>query len=294
MINMTKATIAIAIIAALMMISGCGEQKLGTSAEIKDRGYDPVLEQRIAKELSDTSEEMKRPDYLPPEMFSRLPEFPKDFYQVRTLVRTGRITDIGSLEEKYWMQPEFFPNFEEIGVPLLAHPPKDRWGAYGIAVYPADSVSTVEKGKSLDIFFFIKSNYLVETYQGINLLPVFPAKAGIESGFQMPDGTKSFKQDPKTVESYFDITVEPNLFLLEPNFPVYNINGTHRVKVTVTPKQNTPPGNYAIGLDTADIPEEKENEWIRQHLNLYTSGGMTKIERPYYQAFIQVVESGTQ
>jgi hypothetical protein len=227
-------------------------------------------------------------------MFSRLPAFPKDFYQIRTLVRTGRITDFGDLEERYWMQPEFFPNFEEIGAPLLSHPPKDRWGAYGIAVYPADSVSVIEDGKSLDIFFFIKSNYLVETYQGVNLVPAFPEKTEIESGFQLPGGATGVKQDPKLAKDYFDVSVAPGLFILEPNFPIYNINGTRKIKLTITAKENTPPGNYVIGLDTDQVPRWQEEEWVKQYLNLYTSGGMTKIERPYYQAFIQVVESETE
>jgi hypothetical protein len=292
--NTTRTIIAIAMIAALMLITGCGEKPTGTSAPIRERSYDPELEARIARELSNSTINTERPDNLPPEMFSRLPQFPKDFYQIRTLVRTGRITDFGNLEDRYWMQPEFFPNFEEIGVPLLQHPPKDRWGAYGIAVYPADSVSTIEKGKRLDIFFFIKSNYLVETYQGVNLVPVFPDSTSVQSGFQMPGGAKEVKQDPEKTKGYFDIQVEPNPFILEPNFPIYNINGTRKVRITITAKEGTPPGNYIIGLDTDQVPNEYEQQWLKQYLNLYTSGGMTKIERPYYQAFIQVVESETK
>jgi len=286
----TKTTIAIIMIASMLIICGCGSSKPGTVAPIKEKSYDPALEARIAQAMANDSTKSDRPDNLPPDMFKRLPEFPKDFYQIRTLVRTGRITDFANLEERYWMQPEFFPNFEEIGVPLLSHPPENRWGAYGIAVYPADMVSTIEQGKSLDTYFFIKSNYLVETYQGVNLIPIYPSHTAIQSGFELPDGSKEVKQNSSIVKDYFDVKVEPNPFILEPNFPIYNINGTRKIKMTITVKENTPPGEYVVGLDTGTVPESYEQQWLKAYLNLYTSGGMTKIERPYYQAFVQVVE----
>ena len=297
-------------LSAVMLIlaaatSGCGAEANGTrhsteetdtketmveKAITQEKPYSEELEKRIAKELSEHKPGESRPDYLPAVMFSKLPEFPDDFYRVRTLVRLGRITDLGSLEQRYWMQPEFFPKFEDVGVSLLQNPPENRWGAYGIAVYPADSISTIVRGESLDIYFFIKSNYLVETYQGVNLEPVFLEESSIETGFSFPDGSTDVRQNVSEVKKNLDVKVSPNPFILEPNFPIYNINGTRKIVMTVTVAEDTPPGNYAIGLDTADVPLEYEKQWIREYLNLYTSGGMTKIERPYYQAFITVVE----
>jgi hypothetical protein len=293
--NTTKATIAIALIAAMIMITGCGQAKLETTADIReDAPYSEELQKRIVAEQSAEKPGEERPDYLPKEMFARLPEFPKDFYQVRSLVRIGRITDFGNLEDKYWMQPEFFPYFEEIGLPLLQNPPKDRWGAYGIAVYPGDSVASIAPGESLDFYFFIKSNYIVETYQGVNLVPMFPEKASIETGYEFPDGTKDVKQDPAKAEKYLKVTVEPNPFILEPNFPIYNYNGTRKVRFTVTASSDTPPGKYVIGLDTGNVPDEYEQRWLKEYLNMYTSGGMTKIDRPYYRAFISVAGGETK
>ncbi|MFH1064084.1 MAG: hypothetical protein V1729_03320 [Candidatus Woesearchaeota archaeon] len=295
-----KKTMIVATIAALMLITivlmGCGPADpelepgaVNTQAEIKEKPYSESLEKRLAQELGNDTLQQVRPDYLPKEMFVRLPEFPADFYSVRNLVRLGRITDLKNLEERYWMQPEFFPHFEDIGVPLLQNPPENRWGAYGIATYPADSVATIRQGESLEMHFFIKSNYIVETYQGINLVPAFPPSVDIESGFEMPDGSRSVTQDPEKAAGYFDITASPNPFILEPNFPIYNPGGTLKVAVTITAHADTPPGNYVVGLDTGTVPEEYEQMWLKDYLNLYTSGGMTKIDRPYYQAFIEVV-----
>ncbi len=266
----------------IMTVTACKTE------DAEEKPYSEALEERLAKELSNETRTESRPDYLPAAMFSRLPGFPEDFYRVKTLIELGRIVDLENLGPEYWMQPEFFPHFEDIGVPLLQQPPEDRWGAYGIAVYPADSVSTIVAGESLDIYFFIKSNYLVETYQGINFEVKYPDSATIESGFEMPDGTKNVRQNSSEVEAYFDVKIDKNPFILEPNFPIYNVNGTRKIRITVTVSEDTPPGNYVVTLDTGNVPEEHEQKWLKEYLNLYTSGGMTKIDRPYYQAFIQI------
>jgi hypothetical protein len=138
------------------------------------------------------------------------------------------------------------------------------------------------------MYFYIKSGYLVETYQGINLAASYPASAQIASGAELPDGTRAVNQDPAVAQRHLSIKADPGQFVLEPNFPIYNVNGTRRVKVTVTADATAPAGNYVVALDTATVPQKIEQEWMKQYLNLYTSGGMTKIDRPYYQAFIHV------
>lgn len=273
------------------VIAGCTptDDKLGTNAPIRDKPYSADLEERIQRALTNqTVIRTTRPDYLPAEMFVNLPEFPADFYDVRNLVRLGRIADFENLEEKYWMQPEFFPQFEEIAVPLLQHPPEGRWGAYGLAVFPSDSVVSINPGDSLDVYFFVKSGYLVETFQGIQFNPVYPGKADILSGVEMPDGARSVTQDKNKVEDYFDVKIDPNPFLLEPNFPLYRREGTKKVKVTLTAKEYAPQGNYVIGLDTGTVAEELEQAWLKKHLTKYASAGLTKIDRPYYQVFVHV------
>lgn len=293
-LNPIKAMMAgLALLVLISAIAGCEEQ-LGTNAPVRDKPYSETLEKLISEELSNKSRAAERPDYLPADMFSRLPPFPEDFYQIRTLVRVGRITDFAELEPEYWEQPEFFPNFEEIGIPALQNPPENRWGVYGILTYPADVIATISPGDSLDTYFFIKSSYLVQTYQGINFDISFPAGASITSGVELPDGSKSVQQDSNKVKDYFDVQVDPNPFILDPNFPIYNINGTRKIKVTVTASEDTPPGNYIVALDTGKVPEENEKEWLMKYLNLYTSGGMVKLDRPYYQLFINVPEKESE
>lgn len=283
-----KIALAIAVIIIIFIGFSAYRNRLRTGAEILDSAYSDDVSKALAKNAGQPADGENRPDYLPAEMFASLPAFPKDFYRVRTLIRSGRLVDFANLEQEYWQQPEFFPHFEDIGVPLLQNPPKGRWGAYGIATYPADSVGSIAPGESLDMHFFIKSNYIVETYQGVYLKPVFNSETRMESGFTMPDGTERIKQNASAAQGYFKVVVEPNPLVLYPNYPKYQLNGTMKVKVTIFASNETPPGNYVIGLDTTTVPYEYEQKWLREFLNLYTSGGMTKIDRPYFQAFVEV------
>lgn len=282
--------VAIMIVIGIWLLIYFNNHRIRTGAEILDHPYSDDVGAALEKMSGQPGTGSERPDYLPEDMFERLPEMPKDFYQVRSLIRSGRLTDLENLEPEYWQQPEFFPHFEDIGVPLLSNPPEGRWGAYGLATFPADTVVAIRQGETLNTYFMIKSSYLVETYQGINLEPTYKDEIVIQSGFSMPDGSKTIEQDPAKVKEYFTVTLDPDPFVLYPNYPKYNINGTKKVRVTISASPETPPGNYVIGLDTAEVPDEYEQRWLREYLNLYTSGGLTKIDRPYFQAFVEVIE----
>ncbi len=255
----------------------------------KQQAYSSELEKRIQREESGQTQKSVRPDYLPSEMFKNLPKMPDDFYQKRSLVQSNIITDITNISEAYWLQPEWFPKFESNAVPVLANPPKDRWGAYGIAVYPPESVSGVKPGESLDMVFWLTSGYLVETYQGFKLEGIFPVSSST-SASAMLSGATSIHQDPETVKKYFNIEVTPNVFVLNPNFPIFSKDGTKRIKVRITAAKDTPPGDYLVAVDTVPPSADQETTWIKQYLNRYASGKYVKLDRPYYQAFISVSE----
>lgn len=268
----------------------------GCASEVTEKGdgvkpYSSHLEQRVANKLQGENMELNsKRDYLPAAMFVNLPEMPDDFYGMRTLMRTNQIKDLKKVGEEYWQQPEWFPMFEETGLAVLQNPPENRWGSQGYMVYPADSVSVAEPGQTVLMSFWIKSGYLVETYQGINFGVSFPKSAKIVTGQRLVDGSNGVEQN-SSVSQYFETNIGPKMFILEPNFPVYSRNGTRRVDVEVRVSEDTPEGNYVVAFDTVNVPEEQQEEWLMEYKNLYISGGMTKIDRPYYQAFITVRDS---
>ena len=89
---------------------------------------------------------------------------------------------------------------------------------------------------------------------------LFPAQATVASGVELPDGSRSVSQDPTEVKDYFEVEVDPNPTVLEPNFPIYRSGGTRKIKVTVSAKPETPLGNYVIGLDTTGVFANDHNK----------------------------------
>jgi hypothetical protein len=262
----------LAIAMMLLLVTGCKEkQKAGAEASIIE-GKPSV-----------------RPDYLPDVMFKNLPEMPADFYQMRDSMRSGKIRDLGKIGLEYYMQPEWFPNFEEAGLPLLQNPPEGRWGAFGFGSYPSDTVSTLVAGDTLKLHFYMRSSYLVETYQGISLTASFPESEAMVEGYTLPDGSAGVTQDP-AVKNYFDVEVSPKIFVLEPNFPIYSKNGTILVELSVTAKENAEPGNYVVAVDAGDAPDELHEQLAEMYGNRYAGSSFTKINRPYYRAFIVVAK----
>ena len=230
---------------------------------------------------------------LPTQMFANLPDMPRDFRQVQILYLQNKWNyPIG---RDYYNQPEWFPNFKLSGINNLKTVDPTRFGAYGYMVYPSDSVITLSKSTktSGNRTFWMRPSWIIVMPQGIHLVTSYPSSALIESPFfVLADGSKGVNQIPSDASQYFEVTVSPELFLLKPNFPIFNPESTIAVNVTIKLRSDVvvPVGNYVIGIDTGAVPEEQEKAWIREYMTKYVSGSMIHISRPYYQAFVSVVE----
>lgn len=250
-----------------------------------------------------------RPNYLPEKMFAKIPEMPKDFYQMRVMVEYNKIKDLSRIEPKYWLQPEWMPQetFEKIWVPVLQNPPINRWGGNGYTVHPGDSVATVSKGEDFYLYTYISSGLLIETYQGIHLVNTFPETGTIEMMFKFPDGTGTVTQNPSIAKNYFDVEYEyinPYLdnetkehwnllqedsFVLEPSFPVFSEKWKYLIKIHVTIDPKTPTGKYIIATDISAPSNDFNQEMYWKYKTRYTPGGTISIGRPWHRLFLEVV-----
>lgn len=265
-------------------------QELKARAEEAPEQYSKELLEKIEQAESPTADKAERPDYLPKAMFKNLPQMPGDFYAVRSMVHSNILKDIDEIAPEYWLQPEWFPGFEGRAVPTLQNPPKNRWGAWGVAIYPPETVAGIRPGETLETVFWLTSGYLVETFQGFKVEPKFPNSASITGAREMASGTDKVIQEPSEVRKYFEVEIEPEMFILEPNFPIWQVNGTRRIKVRITAAEDTPPGDYVVAVDNVAPSQEQEAAWQKQYLNRYASGKYVKLDRPFYQAFLTVSE----
>ncbi|MFH0972121.1 MAG: hypothetical protein V1835_06165 [Candidatus Micrarchaeota archaeon] len=251
--------------------------------------YPPELYARLQAYQSGIEAISVRPRYfgsITDEIFKELPPFPKDFYVIKLLFELGKITDPGKVTADYWKQPEFYRGFDSQGVKMMANPPQGRWGAFGLGTYPGETVVLAPKQSEFETRFFIHTSWLVQTYQGMGLYSVFPKSGSLQST-SYPDDTKAVQQDPETIKQYFDVTVTPDVVLLEPAFPIFKEGWTQMVTVKVRVK-NPPSGKYLIGINSGSPPSGKATEWLWKYKTNYVGGGSSSIGVPWYTIFIQV------
>lgn len=251
--------------------------------------YPPELYARLKFYQDTPTADAKRPSYfgsITDEIFKELPAFPKDFYIVKLLFELGKVTDPTKITSEYYKQPEFYPQFESQGVQMMSNPPQGRWGAFGYGTYPSETVVLTPRQGEFQAGFFFYTSWIVQTYQGLSLTTTFPSRATLMKSY-FPDNTQTVIQDPAIVSKYFEVSVSPNVLLLEPAFPVFKSNWAQQIIVTVKVK-NPPPGKYAISLYAGDPPSDKGNEWLWKYKNNYVGGTAHSIGAPMYSIFIEV------
>jgi hypothetical protein len=181
------------------------------------------------------------------EIFSSLPPVPKDFSETAYLLASGKYFSIGYLEEGYYKQPEFYPNFKEYGLRYWSKPDPKYWVTNGYGSYPAEQWDALKIGEreEFNAIVFFYSSYGVQAFQGVTLMP-----------------------DSKSREN-FDITITPQNFLLEPTFPKFYNGWAHKIEIQGKLKPSAKAGNYTIGINVEVPPRELREKWEFEHKNLY-------------------------
>ena len=225
-------------------------------------------------------------------VFRELPPYPQDFREVDVMVENNKypIAEKFSKElpdENYYKQPEFYPTWEDQGVPLYT-PLKPGYspgyvGVIGYGAYPGDIiVRPIKSGQNFLTITYWHTAWAIAKYQGMGLTVTYPAKGETGMGLFVVD------QNPDKVKDYFSVNISPTTLLLQPNYPLFGKDWAQKVKVDVHVNEKTPPGKYLIGISPVNPPADLETQWIRDYRLKYTSVGIAGIGRPTYQIFVEV------
>ncbi|MDO8427966.1 MAG: hypothetical protein Q7S92_02020 [Candidatus Diapherotrites archaeon] len=181
------------------------------------------------------------------DIFADLPAVPDDFSEIAYLLANGQYFGIGQLEEEYYLQPEFYPNFKEQALQYWAKPNADYWGVTGYGTYPAEQwdILYLNGRKEFTAVVFLHTGWNVQTWQGLKLVP-----------------------NAEAVKN-FDLTITPNVILLGPTFPKFDPSWAQKIIIKGKLKPNTRPGNYTIGINMGLPPVENKAEWQIRYKNLY-------------------------
>ncbi|HIH20321.1 TPA: hypothetical protein HA244_03560 [Candidatus Micrarchaeota archaeon] len=211
-------------------------------------------------------------DSLPPPLFSLLPEMPEDFFEKREQIRNGKITlgQFSDLGESYWLQPEFYPNFEDRAIGEILRPPSNRWAVQGFGAYPSQASAQAKPGQRLAINVFFKTSWLVESYQGIRLEPTAQNRSQIAS----PDFQKNIR-----------VEISPQEFLLEPAYPAFSKGWAKKIGISISISPEAEEGEYEIGFNP--VKPLANEEWGSQHRAYFSATGFG-IGRPFFAVKLSV------
>ncbi len=253
----------------LLFTCGCiqaplQEQSAGQGNETQQK---PVIDRDsygLGIFLNESQQPIKKPIK---EAFANLPMLPNDFWEKRNSFESGDFSIAKQLDENYYLQPEFLPEFKEIGLPYWKNPDLSRWGAYGFGVYPANQNYSIKKEEEITVFAFVHSAYYIQSFQGIKLVVV----------------------DTNTVQENFVVEIEPENILLGPTYPVIDKKWMHKVAIKIKAKEDTPARIYSIGFDAIAPDAEAESKWSETQSQKYFSGaGNISINRPRLNIFLKV------
>ena len=170
---------------------------------------------------------------------------------------------------------------------LIANPPEpaDRlFRIFGYGMYPGDQViSNIHPGDDWKVNSFIHATWGSSMYQGLQLQLVYPQQA------KQDTENITVIQDPNMVKNYFEVSINPSLILLDPDFPTFLPDWTQKISILIHVNDNTPPGIYAIGLNAANPPSSFTADQIyKLGIFKYRDAGLIGIDRPLLLVFVEV------
>jgi hypothetical protein len=266
---------------------------------------EPDITGLFTAEACDYAGKGVRPQYFDcetqKEMFKELPRIPEDFYEVKNLFLYRFVNLTGKiLEEEYWKQPEWFPNYADKGGALDAvknyikqAQESGMWRTtiWCAGIYPSDFYAKTKAGRNITVYTWVRNAPHQFKYEGIQLVKVYPLCDSFEErGFEL--GNNTVCQDPEYVKENVKISITPNLLLLTPNFPTYTYNHTKIIKVGVNISENMAPGRYVVGFNT-ELPPEWYNQQYYMEYGFDYTGSVREFHcapGPQYRLFIDVEE----
>lgn len=178
------------------------------------------------------------------EIWSELPLVPEDFGEINYLMQNGKFFALETLTENYWKQPEFYPSWKNC--PKYWTEPDPRyWTPNGYGSYISNQFTIVSKGEEFYAVVYVHSGCGVQTWQGTRL------------------------EVSNNARDYFNLSITPNEFLLEPMFPQVSYEWVKRIEIKGNIKESTPEGVYEILIDVFPPTQQKANEWSEKYKTMY-------------------------
>ena len=264
--------------------------------------------------------ELSKKRYL--DIFGELPPFPEDFFDISSLIYSGRITDYSRIDKEYYLQPEFYPAwFSAINESYIYNDPL-RWTTQGYGCYPCIKEVEVPKGKTVVINTYFRTGYATESYQGLIIHPYLPDVAKDMRGNTMFEQSSNVDKylsvritnpDNPTYEKFKDELLVDNVgeedwfVILKPTYQVitdkygkpigetgFPNDWVRILELEITISSSIPSGDYVVAIEPV-VPcfEINQEFYYSQNHEYYgrlyiPAGSYFLSEKPHFQTILRI------
>jgi hypothetical protein len=210
--------------------------------------------------------EINRDNYnIDPRVFVDLPFIPYDWGKVKFAFDSGLYTVLSRASEDYYLQPEFYDDWNEMGLQFYTGPKKACKS--GFFSTPTGQKIYTKQGASIDTFMLLRASFCVGNPQSLKLQTFYP-KSGVTN-----DGIK-YEQDPDFVKRYITLSYEPSNVILGKTFPRFDIDWAKKIKIRVSVNRHAPKGIYVVAIGAVGYEQFLGSRKYVNHEAYLSKGGM--------------------
>lgn len=208
---------------------------------------------------------------------SKIPEMPADFYDIRGLFLYNYI-DFGAkvLNRSYWMQPEWFPNFEQNVEEVRSKLEYQRSTgrnfimAWSTGVYPSKFYAgNFRPGDNFTVYAWVKNIASQWKYEGVGLDEYYADFVDMGDS-RIVLGFENVTQNPAYVMDHIGISLSPDEFVLTPAYPNLTKGYVQMIRIDVSLSDDIEPGRYIAGFATGPVSEKFSKAMYEQMGFKYT------------------------
>jgi hypothetical protein len=172
-------------------------------------------------------------------VFSNLPSIPDDWGKSKYAYDSGNYHVFKDIPAEYFVQPEFFDDWETIGLKYQQHAVVGCKN--GFFANPNTQRIYTKRGATVETYVIFRASFCASRAQSFAPQIFVPASGMTYDGMQ-------FIQNPKIIGDNVKLTFVPSGFVLGKTYPDFDPDWAQKAKVLIEVKDNLPRGIYVVSV----------------------------------------------
>ena len=175
--------------------------------------------------------------------FTRLPLVPYDWGKMKYAFDQSMYHVLAGADEGYYLQPEFYDVWFEMGIPFHSNPKK--LCKAGFFAVPSGQRIYTEPGATIETFALIHSSFCTNNLQSFKLSTFYPEKGTTDDGIE-------YEQDKDVVRRYVSVDFDPGEIILGRTYPKFEKDWARKISVKINVRDGAPRGLYVVAVGATE------------------------------------------